>query len=292
MGGMPTGKALSCDNGKMIIRHDLELVFLHVPKCAGTRLRNLFRLGAAPHAIEELWNFSYNEVLHRYVDLAHLPMSDLYTTNSFKYVERYRVVACIRNPYKRLPSAANEYYRQKSKHHERKVIEEGVTLEMREKYYRKLRLGHNQLDPRFIHSLPIHRFTHFGTQPMVDWLLHCENLRQEARELTKELDLPPAIQDAVEILPESDPAPEPDSKDLAEAEKLYQNDFKWFEYPNYNCRKTSNESTEDSNKVKWIHQAPKVQWHWGPIAEQEEPKNVKSCRKNNNEGDQKRNAKT
>ena len=107
----------------MIIRHDLELVFLHVPKCAGTRLRALFRIGAEAHALEELWNYSHSAVLNRYIDQAHQPLSDLCTTASFRYLKRYRVVACLRDPYKRLPSAANEYYRQKSKRHERRVIE-------------------------------------------------------------------------------------------------------------------------------------------------------------------------
>ena len=263
----------------MIIRHDLELVFLHVPKCAGTRLRSLFRIGAETGgAIEELWNYSHSPVLNRYVDQAHQPLSDLCTTSSFRYLKRYRVVACLRNPYKRLPSAANEYYRQKSKRHERRVIEGRLTLAMRQRYYRQLPLGHNQLDPRFIHSLPMHRFTHLGTEPMVDHLLHCEQLRQETRKLAIQLQWPQAMREAVELLPETDPAPEPHPEDCATAEALYYRDFQWFGYSGCPVQPQLNQPIEDAGTVQWIHQAPAVQWHWGPRAEQEERRSVQASR--------------
>ena len=47
----------------------------------------------------------------------------------FVYLERY--VACVRNLYRRLPSAVNEYYRQKSKQLEQRVTASGVTPEMK-----------------------------------------------------------------------------------------------------------------------------------------------------------------
>ena len=264
----------------MIIRHDLELVFLHVPKCAGTRLRALFRIGAEAHALEELWNYSHSAVLNRYIDQAHQPLSDLCTTASFRYLERYRVVACLRNPYKRLPSAANEYYRQKSKRHERRVIEGQLSLAMRQRYYQRIPLGHSQLDPRFIHSLPMHRFTHLGHEPMVDHLLHCEQLRQETRQLARQLQWPQAMREAVELLPETDPAPEPQPEERAAAEALYRRDFHWFGYSGCPVQPHSPQPFEDAGSVEWIHQAPALQWHWGPKAEQGERRSVQACRQN------------
>ena len=123
----------------MIIRHDLEIVFIHVPKCAGKQLRRIFKTTENQSAIEELWNFEYNEVLERYVDLAHLPLSDLIHYPQFKYLDQYKVIACIRNPYMRLASAVNEYYRQKSKKHEDIVKSGKITSEMKARYYKKMK---------------------------------------------------------------------------------------------------------------------------------------------------------
>lgn len=265
----------------MIIRHDLRLVFLHVPKCAGKQLRQLFALGASSGALEQLWNYGHSAALNRYVDYAHLPLSDLCTLPSFDYLKRYRVVACVRDPYKRLPSAANEYFRQKSKRHERRVIEQRLTPTMRQRYYRKLRFGHSQLDPRFIHSLPMHRFTHLGTEPMVDHLLHCEQLRDEAVKLSSELNWPDSMRAAASCLPVTDSAPAPLPEERALAERLYAHDFEVF---GYSCVAASPSSDDrandavDAGQVRWIHEAPALSWHWGPTAKQEERRSVPACR--------------
>ena len=267
----------------MIIRHDLELVFLHVPKCAGKRLRKLFLCGATSSSAEQLWNYGHSAALNRYVDFAHLPLSDLCTTNSFQYLSKYRVVACIRNPYKRLASAANEFYRQRSKRDERCVIEGRLTLEMRERYYRKMRRGHSQLDPRFIHSLPMHRFTHLGFEPMVDHLLHCENLREEAIKLSTELNWPDPMKEVAADLPTTDPAPMPLPSERMLADAVYRMDFEWFGYVRGGSATGLDEVSGiavDAGQVRWIHEASKLKWHWGPTAEREERRSVPACREN------------
>jgi len=267
----------------MIIRHDLRLVFLHVPKCAGKELRKLFRLQAEKDSIEELFNYGHSSVLNRYVDYAHLPLSDLLTTNSFHYLNLYRVVACVRNPYKRLASAANEFYRQKSKRHERRVINGELTASMRERYYRKMRLGHSQLDPRFIHSLPMHRFTHLGEQPMVDHLLHCEKLREEMVELSKELKWPDAMHAAAAALPATDPAPDALQNERELANTLYRLDFERFGYDwDGQDRAGNDQGSEpiDAGKVRWIHEAAELEWHWGPKASRTDQQSVPPCRQN------------
>jgi len=265
----------------MIIRHDLKLVFLHVPKCAGKELRKLFRLQAEEGSIDEMFNYGHSAALNRYVDYAHLPLSDLLTTESFQYLNQYRVVACVRDPYKRLASAANEFYRQKSKRHERRVIEARLTASMRERYYRKMRLGHSQLDPRFIHSLPMHRFTHLGVEPMVDHLLHCENLRKEVVSLSIELDWPTAMRSAANALPATDPAPDPQPYERDLANTLYSHDFECFGYdwdgPGQAEDRHAAE-TADAGRVRWIHEASGLQWHWGPTARQTERRSVPACR--------------
>ena len=267
----------------MIIRHDLKLVFLHVPKCAGKLMRKLFLLGSTSESMQQLWNYGHSAELDRYVDFAHLPLSDLCTTKQFQYLSQYRVIACVRDPYKRLPSAAKEFYRQKSKRHERRVIEGTLTDAMRERYYRKMRRGHSQLDPRFIHSLPMHRFTHLGMEPMVDHLLHCERLRDEVVKLSTELNWPQAMREAAAALPITDPAPTPLASERALANSLYAQDFRWFDYEWDGADDQPSPQASDpmdAGQVTWIHEAPELQWHWGPTAKREERRSVPACRQN------------
>ena len=265
----------------MIIRHDLKLVFLHVPKCAGKQLRKLFLLGSTPESMQQLWSYGHSAELDRYVDFAHLPLSDLCTTKHFQYLNRYRVIACVRDPYKRLPSAANEFYRQKSKRHERRVIEGKLTAAMRERYYRKMRRGHSQLDPRFVHSLPMHRFTHLGMEPMVDHLFHCEQLRDEVIKLSIELNWPQAMRKAAADLPVTDPAPIPLASERALANSMYRRDFNWFGYAWDDPEPqpaTKASDTMVAGKVRWIHEAPALQWHWGPTAKRDDRRSAPACR--------------
>ena len=51
----------------MIIDHDLKLVVLHVPKCAGTALRQAFLEDGAERRMESWFDFSYDPVLKRQV---------------------------------------------------------------------------------------------------------------------------------------------------------------------------------------------------------------------------------
>ena len=60
----------------MIVDHGLELVLLHVPKCAGTSLRQAFLEDAKAGGREVLscFDFAFDTILQRQVDLAHITM--------------------------------------------------------------------------------------------------------------------------------------------------------------------------------------------------------------------------
>jgi len=154
---------------------------------------------------------------------------------------------------------------------------------MRERYYQKMRRGHSQLDPRFIHSLPMHRFTHLGFEPMVDHLLHCENLREEAVRLSIELNWPETMKEAAAALPVTDPAPIPLPSEQALANALYERDFRWFGYAWDGPGSKQSKQTKkpvDAGKTRWIHEAVRLKWHWGPTAERDERRSVPACREN------------
>ena len=154
---------------------------------------------------------------------------------------------------------------------------------MRERYYRKMHMGHSQLDPRFIHSLPMHRFTHLGMTPMVDHLLHCENLRKEVVRLSIDLDWPFALKAAATALPASDTAPNPHQNERELANTLYKNDFECFGYDwdgSGQAEDPQAQAIVDAGQVRWIHEAEGLQWHWGPTAKKTKWRSVPACRQN------------
>ena len=266
----------------MIIRHDLKLVFLHVPKCAGKKIRWIFKHCGTDRSVEEYWNYKHSSVLNRYVDMAHLPMSDMRHYNGFQLIQQYKVIACVRNPYMRLSSSANEYYRQKSKKKELIIKSGGITGKMKEKYYAQLEVKHNELDPRYIHSLPMHRFTHYGKEPMTDHLLRCENLKEEFMHLAEKLEWPKEITQAGEqMLSNASPdqiLAEPSQQEKELANNIYKEDFKIFDYPQLHVEQTNRVlQSERSGKTTNIHKADGIKWHWGPEAkkDQTQPKPVR-----------------
>lgn len=278
----------------MLIRHDLQLVFLHVPKCAGKELRRVLSHGCPESDLESLFNYSYCPVAERYVDLAHLPIADLRYQREYDWLNRYTTVACVRNPYARLRSAASEYHRQRSRADEQTANADCLSREQRWAYYRQLPGRHCQQDPRFIHSQPMHRFTHLGDQPMVDHLLRCETLLSDLLALAARLQWPEAlVAEAQQSLRDTGAesfAWQPE--ELALAELLYQRDFELFSYPRLGARpdpadwpegwpklqEQLHPSNSQASELDLIHTAPLVQWHWGPEARRPQNSSHKATR--------------
>lgn len=267
----------------MLIRHDLQLVFLHIPKCAGKELRQVLSQDCPEGCLESLFDFEFCPELHRYVDLAHLPVCDLRHRREFRFLEHYTSIGCVRSPYARLRSAATEFYRQRSRKDEYTANQGKLSREQRWSYYRQLPIRHQQQDPRFIHSQPMHRFTHLGERRVVNHLLRCENLLTDWLELAKQLNLPTALRQQAEarLAPE-----DPEPKDLMAEEislchLLYARDFELFNYPRQpeppsnadwpadwdDLREQVQPRSPDAAEIDLLHYAPLVQWHWGPRAQ-------------------------
>ena len=253
----------------MLIRHDLKLIFIHVPKCGGTKLRSVLKKGCNKEDISELWNYAYDKELCRYVDKAHMPMSDLRGTKYEEFIYKYNVIACCRNPYLRLYSAANEFYRQKGKDTEAIIKDCGTTIEMRRKYYKRLGRMHSSLDPRYIHSLPITRFTHIGERPVIDYILRCENMRADFKDMSDKLKLPKMIKkQGEEVLIDSNEENllnKLQDEELRIAERIYESDFKTFEYE-MDKERSKLIKYKKAESVKNIHLEQGLIWHWGPEA--------------------------
>ena len=147
----------------MIIDHTLKIVLLHVPKCAGTSLRQAFLDDGQERDIVSFFDFEYNPVLHRQVDKAHLPLMDLRHYPEWRLLKRYQVIACIRHPYQRLASACREFLRQNSRETEVQMRTQLPNQEQRLAYLRRLPAAMDAHDLRWVHGFPIHWFTHYGS---------------------------------------------------------------------------------------------------------------------------------
>ncbi len=265
----------------MIIRHDLRLVFLHVPKCAGKELRQLLLSDAPPGQAVDRFNFSYSEQLHRHVDLAHQPLADLVHTDDYALLDQYLVIACIRDPYERLISAISEFHRQHSKTAEIRANTGQLSKADGLHYLHQLLNRQASHDPRFVHALPMHHFTHYGSEPKVDVLLRCEQLNQDFEHFCNHYGMPSPLRDQARqclrpMVRQQRPGHPLEADIVALANLLYANDFPCFDYPMQSAcaedpllrsqlETLHNES--DAAKLDHIHLHERVSWHWGPSSE-------------------------
>lgn len=205
----------------MIIIHELSLIIIHNPKCAGKALRDAFL--ALDADVATFWHWSFSVQLGRHIDMAHLPLNLLRDYPEWALFERYTVIAVIRNPVDRFFSALKEHESQ----HNRKLNDEEYLLDLDE-----IRVEH---DPRYIHFCPQHRFTHLGNKRKVDFIARQENLIDDLRAIGVIAGLGEKYFDVIEGLPSHQVTSEIVSDDRKETfmpliKRLYLRDFLLFGY--------------------------------------------------------------
>ncbi len=258
----------------MLICHDWKLVFLHVPKCAGTAIRQALEEQARPGTTTSFWDFEYNRRLRRHVDLAHLPLMDLRHYSEWQFLDDYHTLASIRHPYARLASACREFYRQKSRATEVQMRKFPPSSEQLLDYLRALPAAVESRDLRYAHAFPLVWFTHYGSKPMVDTLLECNDLKRDLAKLSDSGVLSTAVVDGV--LAAFSRSPRRKSADLmpleadpnlqAIANFLYWEDFETFGFAreqtdarDESLRRNLDRclGTTESHEIPYISQAPR-----------------------------------
>ncbi len=272
----------------MIISHDLKVVFLHVPKCAGTAFRKVVERVSVPGSTVSLFDFGYSHILRRYVDLAHLPLMDCRHFPEWRYLRRYSTVACIRNPYARLASACREYYRQLSRETQQQMLKEPPSPEQLHTYLRALPAAMEAHDLRFVHGFPITWFTHYGIKPMVNHLLRIESLEEDLLKLAEQAELPSTLCHALLMEAKhgsrkpaaSLAALENDPNLIAMANLLHRDDFSTFDYPRQAATCTDHQLQQfveqftcpaSSHAIQLTSLAPSLRWYWGRSCNIESP---------------------
>ncbi len=284
----------------MIVDHDLKLVVLHIPKCAGTALRRAFLEDGVDRRMESWFDFSYDPVLKRQVDLAHRPLMDLRHTRLWRWLRRYQVIACIRHPYDRLASACREHLRQKSRSTEVQVRNQPPNDEQLLDYLRRLPAAMDAHDLRWVHGFPIHWFTHFGKRPMVDQLIRCEKFSSDLEQMGETLELPKSLRDRLIAVGEGAGRREaadmttirnhPDLQALAN--QLHREDFPCFEYEQNKAEFCDPELKQlietclcigPSHDLPLTNLTPEMHWYYGRVSQRPElrlqPKRTKRAAK-------------
>lgn len=146
----------------MIISHRFQTVFIHIPKCAGTSIRQML-VDADPDC-QRMWGWKWMERHQRYGDSAHTPLIDL-PVPVMNSVRNYTVISLTRDPRSRFLSAVNQHFKQ---HAYRKKISASELLQ-------ELDSTRVRYDPSYIHFCPQHYFIYIANKKHVDYLLKIED---------------------------------------------------------------------------------------------------------------------
>ncbi len=233
--------------------------------------------------MESWFDFGYDPVLKRQVDLAHRPLMDLRHTREWRWLRRYQVIACVRHPYDRLASACREHLRQKSRKTEVQVRSQPPTDQQLLHYLRRLPAAMDSHDLRWVHGFPIHWFTHLGKRPMVDQLIRCEHLSSDLEGIGDKLDLPTSLQRRLRAVGEGEGRREaadltalrnhPDLQALAN--QLHREDFPCFEYeqqkadfrdPELKRLITACLAIGPSHDLPLTNLTPEMHWYYGRVS--------------------------
>lgn len=264
----------------MIIDHDLQLVLLHVPKCAGTSLRRAFLEDGSQRSVESLFDFEFDPVLKRQVDRAHRPLMDLRHRPEWRWLQRYRVVAAIRHPYQRLASACREFLKQKSRATEVQVRSTPPSTAQLLSYLRRLPAAMDAHDLRWVHGFPIHWFTHYGQRPKVHHLLRCSHLNEDLAALGEQLSWPDSLRQRLALVgagagrrEAEDLEPLQRNADLqALANLLHADDFSCFGFEREDARFEDPELADlierclavgNSHDLPLTNLTPEMRWYYG-----------------------------
>ncbi len=264
----------------MIIDHGLQLVLLHVPKCAGTALRRAFLEDGVSRSMDNHFDFEFDPVIKRQVDRAHQPLMDMRHRPEWQWLRRYRVVAATRHPYQRLASACREFLKQKSRASEVQVRSAPPSSRQLLAYLRRLPAAMDAHDLRWVHGFPIHWFTHYGQRPQVHHLLRCSHLKEDLTALGEELNWPSSLQERLAMVGDGTGRREADdleplqrNADLqALANLLHADDFACFGFQREDASFQDPELADlierclavgNSHDLPLTNLTPEMRWYYG-----------------------------
>ena len=167
----------------MIISDTQKFIFLHIPKCGGTTIRNsLINFDTRNNYF---WMFDYlpgaeAESPKLQVDKAHMTLAifkQLYPRD-FELLNDYTVFAFSRNPIKRLISSFWEPRKRILKTFDENQLDINLKNKIQELfnlYLEKLVLNFSFLDPSYLHSTPQNMYVTFGKKVVTDVIIKLDD---------------------------------------------------------------------------------------------------------------------
>lgn len=175
----------------MIISDDHRFVFVHIPKCAGTSVREQLKQHDSTRG-----SFSGQVLMHPElgrIDTAHLPLRILreYFPSAFEKIQSYRSFAIVRDPFERFPSSVF----QRLSMHEHRPLDTLPQAELEDKIYRLIESlrahRHAAILPYdLIHFQPQSSFVTLDGSSFVSDLYPIEGMGSLIEELNRCLGLP------------------------------------------------------------------------------------------------------
>ena len=170
----------------MIVSHKYKFVFIHIPKCAGTSIRNRLQ-ELDPEAIS-YWGQEWTPHVGRHVDVAHQPIEALIKHSDFiRVLREYFVFAFVRNPYERFLSSIAEFGRERS---------EPLNVGEIEALIPSLTPSALRGNVAYVHFCPMYHFTHVGNKRWVDEIYDFANLEAGLMRFSRAVGISPS-----EVLP-------------------------------------------------------------------------------------------
>ncbi|SHO45753.1 sulfotransferase family 2 domain-containing protein [Desulfopila aestuarii] len=209
----------------MIISHNYKFIFIHIPKCAGTSIRNCL-LELDPEAVS-YWGNAWALDQDCHVDAAHQPIENLVKNRDLlRMFRKYFVFAFVRNPYERFLSSLAEFGRERSDPLNLSDILELLPSLTPNAFLKNV---------RYIHFCPMHYFTHIGNKRWVDQIYDFANLEAGLLRFSQTIGISP---DKILPLPSLNISknvrqPSVDvltNKVIAAVNNIYHQDFELFGY--------------------------------------------------------------
>ena len=167
----------------MIISDTQRFIFLHIPKCGGTTIRN--SLINYDTRNNYFWMFDYllgaeSGSPKLKVDKAHmtLPIFKQLYPRDFELLKEYTVFAFSRNPIKRLISSFWEPRKKILKNFDENQFDINLKNQIQELfnlYLEKLVLNYSFLDPSYLHSTPQNMYVTFRKKVVPDVIIKLDD---------------------------------------------------------------------------------------------------------------------
>lgn len=204
----------------MIISHKYQTVFLHIPKCAGTSIRNA--LAQSDPDCRKMWGWRWMDRHQRYADSAHMPLIDL-PPNLLEIVRDYTVITLTRDPLARFFSAIHQHFQQ-HQYRQRPSVSD---------FLHELDSVKIRYDPAYVHFCPQHYFINISTKKYVDHILQIED--PDWQEKFKTILIRQGFPQSKLHIPvlnerESRPDPQISDEDLSRFYQLYKRDYELLDY--------------------------------------------------------------